>query len=206
MRVQVRQCPFTGKIFEEHQLKKYVAHLAEVREGMKEKRKHNHLRKTFKEWLRKEKQKIVSIDMVVPWFLENQRTIMDAHNALGNVDWDGKFYKTDKFTELSMTATYNNHVSNSHQCPDIGVTNWCAYDTTKTTGYPGFSGYVKGKLVRAKQHDSEYPYSGALKLVGIKTGSGGGGNSSWEYDCKLFLADWPGLSQQLLVNKLMGVA
>jgi len=41
-----------------------------------------------------------------------------------------------------------------------------------------------------------YPYDSIGKFVGLKTGSGGGGNEDWGYDVSIFLDDWPGLNQQ----------
>jgi len=208
MRVQVRKCPFTGVIFEESNIQEYIEHLFNLRENMKKERKFQRIRSSFKAWLWEEKQKITDINMVVPWFLKNQSSIMDAHNAIncprGKSPLDDPFYKTDKFINITLRAYYSDRVSNSHRCPDNGVTNWCARDPNLPTGYPGFQGRIEGALVRSKKNNNSYPYTDALNLVGIKTGTGGGGNGSWGYDVSLFLADWPGLSQTALANKIAG--
>jgi hypothetical protein len=217
MRVQVRKCPFTGKIFEEKDIKKYVLHLQALRADMQTERQHERLRATFAKWLGEEKKKVTHIDMICPWFLENQRVIMDSTNAIcfgGDTKSErrNRFIKADKFAQLEFEhARYDPLADNSHTCPDNGVMNWCAKDPTKPIGYKGWKGYLKGSLVRPASHDYSYPYSEALNLVGIKTGSGGGGNKSFGYGFTIYLDDWPGLKEQirlmeedLIVSKLKG--
>jgi hypothetical protein len=211
MRVQVRKCRFTGKIFEEKDLKKYAIHLRNLRAERAEKRKLDKVRATFTSWLNREKKKILHPEDIPAWFLKNQRKIMDAVNA-GFGDRDEKFYPTDEFTKFSFEkARYSRLTSNTHVCPKGGVTNWSVEDD-KPKGYPGWSVHVNGTLKRSKNHLGSYPYPAALNAVGLKTGSGGGGNESWGYGVSIFLADWPGLQQTILemecdqiVDKLKGV-
>jgi hypothetical protein len=208
MRVQVRKCPFTGIIFEEHNRNKYVSHLAELRSDKKEARRLASIRASYDIWLKNEKLEITSPTMVMEWFLENQRFLMDAFNSgVRGTDSPSmfsraKFYPNDKFTALELqTSTYGSYVSNTHVCPDDGITNWgCKPD--KPIGYPGWSIRLGGSLYRDKKHNGSYPYSELINMVGIKTGSGGGGNESWSYDASLFLADWSGLSEARLFDKL----
>lgn len=214
MRVQVRKCRFTGKIFEEKDLKKYAAHLTKLRAERAEKRKLDKVRATFTAWLNREKKKILRPEDIPEWFLKNQRFIMDAVNAgIDNRSFSSdKFFDTDKFTKISFNLLrYSKNVSNTHVCPKGGVTNWGCKDD-KPKGYPGWTANVKGSLERNKNHMGSYPYSGALNAVGIRTGSGGGGNESWGYGISIFLADWPGLQhtvdemeQNEIVARLKGV-
>lgn len=215
MRIEVYQCRFTGAIFQKKDVKKYIAHLAALRKSKARDRAYMRIRSTWESWLAEEKKKITHVDMIVPWFIANQKTIMDAVSAgiqpMYGYNHDGKFYDTDSFESISLTATYERNVSNSHACPDNGVTNWCAKDSNKPTGYPGWYGRIEGKLKRLKKHNGNYPYSSALALVGLKTGTGGGGNENWRYEVRLFLADWPGLKEQVremeadvIVRKLKG--
>jgi hypothetical protein len=215
MRVQVRKCRFTGKLFEEEDASKYALHLRKLREKMRNERNWRNLRKTYAVWLAEEKLRITHIDMILPWFLENQQTIMDATNAIEFQDEyhrRDRFVSGDKFTSLSFThSKFSPMTSNSHTCPDLGVQNWCAKDNTKPTGYPGWHGYIKGSLIRPKNQNG-YPYGAALNMVGIKTESGGGGNADLGYGFNIFLDDWPGLKEQirgmeevLIINKLKGM-
>jgi len=210
MRVQVRKCRFTGKIFEEKDLKKYATHLKKLRAELTEKRRLNIVRETFKSWLRKEKKKILHPDDIPEWFLKNQRMIMDAVNA-GMGDRNEKFYASDEFTKFEFdTVRYSPLVSNTHSCPDNGKTNWHC-DNSLPKGYPGWTCNVKGKLKRHSSHMGSYPYGAALNIVGLKTGTGGGGNERWGYGVSIFLADWPGLQDTVdnmerdqIVAKLKG--
>lgn len=200
MRVQVRKCRFTGKIFEEKDLKKYAIHLKKLRIEMAEARHLAKVRTTFKAWLKAEKKAIRHPDEIPAWFLKNQRKIMDAVNAgFGDRAFESdRFFNTDEFTKFSFESVrYSKTVSNTHVCPKGGVMNWgCKDDLPK--GYPGWTTHVNGALKRNKNHMGSYPYSGALNAVGLRTGSGGGGNESWGYGISIFLADWPGLQQTIL--------
>lgn len=208
MRVQVRKCPFTGKLFEEKDKAKYVKHLFELRESMRSERNNERTRATWKKWLDAEKAKILRIEDIPAWFLENQRKIMDACNAIdfdSNFDRRNRFVQEDKFTKLEFeTCRFDGNASNSHVCPEGGVTNWCAKEKNKPSGYPGFTGYLKGSLARPKKNQHTYPYSEALNRVGIRTGTGGGGNNDFGYGFTIFLADWPGISEGLVFDTLKG--
>jgi len=211
MRVQARQCPFTGKLFKEENIDKYLLHLEKVRKLNREKNLYIYHRNTFKDWLAEEKKLITNVDMIVPWFLKNQRRIMDTVNSRNGGDRD-KFYDTDTFAELEFkNAYYIAYLSNTHSCPDTGVTNWSKLNGLPT-GYRGWAAIIAGSLDRASNHMGEYPVSEALKLIGIKTGTGGGGNKNFSWSCSIFLDDWPGLIEAVnnmekdqIVRKLKGV-
>lgn len=193
MRVQVRKCRITGKIFEEKNLNKYAIHLRELRMHRAEERKLSKVRATFDDWLNCEKKKILTPEDITEWFLANQRAIMDAVNAGASTRRE-KFYSTDEFTKFSLkTIKFSKLVSNTHVCPDGGVENWGRQDLNKPFGYPGWTANVEGSLRRDKKNMSSYPYGAALNVIGLKTGSGGGGNENWGYGISIFLADWPGL-------------
>ena len=211
MRVQARQCPFTGKLFKEENIEKYILHLEKVRNLNREKNLHIYLRSTFKDWLAEEKKSIISVDMIVPWFLKNQRHIMDAANSM-NVSDREKFYVDDNFTEIELTNSYyTSYLSNTHSCPDTGVTNWGGKNTNLPIGYKGWAAIISGTLDRKSKYMYEYPVSRALNLVGIKTGTGGGSNNGFQWSCSVFLDDWPGLQEAIydmekdqIIKKLSG--
>jgi hypothetical protein len=214
MRVQVRKCPFTGKIFQEKDIGKYILHLLDVRETKQEARHLARVKNTFNKWLLKERTRITTIDEIAPWFMDNQQYIMDAHNSGINGQRHfstDKFYKGDKFVNVKFHATYRPYVSNTHVCPDNGITNWGS-EHDKPTGYKGWKGSISGTLKRSPKHDSSYPYGNAINIIGIKTGGGGGGNGNWSYEASVFLDDWPGLKHEIelmerdqIVNRLKGV-
>lgn len=215
MKILVNKCPDTGDLFEcDTEFKK---HRVKINKQKADEKKASEIRNSFFDWLRAEKMKITNPTMIVPWFMENQKTIMEAHNAgvrsKNHHGWGDKFYpETDEFTKFEFrNYRFEYNVSNSHTCPENGVTNWGGKVEGAPTGYPGWSGWVNGTLKRLPKHNSKYPYSDVLNLVGICTGSGGGGNESWNYDVKVFLADWPGLEEwvneyesEIIVEKLKG--
>lgn len=196
MKITVNKCPDTGQLFEDDN--EYKNHRAKVARRMAKEKKAQSIRDEFKEWLISEKIKLTHPSQVPAWFLANQRIIMDAHNAgIRPARYHGfdseKFHGSDLFVDVRFEKplSYDDKVSNSHVCPDSGITNFMCEDSMPI-GYPGWKGHINGTLQRLPAHDWQYPYSSALNLVGIKTGSGGGGNKRWGYDVKLFLADWPG--------------
>lgn len=200
MKVTVNKCPDTGKLFEDD--KEYKTHRDKMRREKLAAAKDKKVKDTFFHWLAEEKKLITSVDMIPAWFLKNQRIIMDAFNVgcrgTGHNGFWVKFKDTDEFTKFKITGVYySRSVSNSHSCPRNGVTNWGGQRVGAPNGYPGWSVRVAGSLFRLPKDGSEYPYGDALNLIGIHTGTGGGGNESWGYDAKIFLDDWSGLKAQV---------
>ncbi len=205
MKIQAYKCRFTGAVYQLDAKADYIKHLKDLRASMKSARKLARTKRAFNQWLTAEKEKIVHIDMVVPWILENQQKLMKFYNDIMPISWNGKWHlKSDEITKLTLKAHYRPHVPNSHACPHDGVTNWGNYDKSKPTGYPGFTGRIEGVTKRDNRHNSEYPSSALLKMIGIHTGTGSGINNNWGYSVELFLADWPGLSQEIMFNVLKG--
>jgi len=204
MRLQVRKCPFTGKIFEEKDIGKYTWHLKVLRDEQRTERAHERHRAEFASWLNIERAKELQISDVIPWFLKNQKHIMEATNAITfSGSYDKKYSRgfvtaTDNFKDLKFShLKYSDTISNTHHFPDNGVTNWGRKEDHGIMGYPGWRGDMSGSLARAPRNMYGYPTSEALNLVGLKTGSGGGGNERWNYEVYIFLADWPGLQHEL---------
>lgn len=186
MKIIVNKCRYTGKLFDDNT--KYAKHLAKMRIIQKEKRLHAKIKNEFNDWLAKEKESIVSSDMISPWILKNQKYLMNASNAFINFDSD-KFYDTDTFLKLDFNIGYRNSIPNRGWCPDRR---------------PGWTGHVKGSLKRLSKHDWNYPSADILDLLNIRTGSGGGGNKNWCYEVTLFLDDWPNLAQELTFSIIKG--
>jgi len=82
--------------------------------------------------------------------------------------FDRKIYHGLNVVGLRWQVSYNHNVSNTHNCPLSGVTNWqCEND--KPRGYPGFSGRI---WVRYEKHLDMWGSEGIEKYLG-HTGSGG---------------------------------
>ncbi len=79
MKVTVNKCPDTGVLIEDDA--EYKRHRAKVISQKNADVRVRKVKDTFWAWLASEKLKITTIDMIAPWFIENQRVIMDAHNA-----------------------------------------------------------------------------------------------------------------------------
>jgi hypothetical protein len=201
MRVMVRKCPFTGQLYEEKERKQYIEHLHDLREQMKLERRHKCIVNEWQKWLAEQKQDIKYVADIPDWFLANQRKIMDFTNDIefaSGFHRRNRFVEQDKFVKLQWEypPKYSRLVSNTHSCPHNGVTNWGS-NPDKPVGYPGWSGNLHGSLIRPKNNEYSYPYSEALNIVGIRTGTGGGGNKNFSYGFKIFVSDWPGLQYEI---------
>lgn len=201
MKILVNKCPDTGELFEDDKV--YKNHRRKILREQRKHEKFNLAQAEFNKWLEVEKEKLHHINDVAPWFISNQRAIMDAVNSRYVTGWNcrgwDKFVPEDVFTELVITGIYEPKHSNSHNCPRNGVSNWCGNRDDLPKSYPGFKVRIYGKLVRPPQHNYRYPYSDALNIVGILTGSGGGGNDNFNYVGSIFLDDWPGLKEQIRI-------
>jgi len=204
------QCANTKKVFVEKD--DYTKHLRKLANERRKDKRYADLKTNFYNWLTAEKENIHSVTEIASWVLLNQKKLMDASNALkiGTFTND-KYFDDDEFIKFMLVdMRYSQSVSNTHSCPHNGVQNWrgdtkLKDGTPAPNGYPGWAGNIKGALSRNKNRMGSYPYDNILKLIRLHTGTGGGGNESWGYDCKIFLADWPGLSNQVLFDKLKGV-
>ncbi len=203
MRVTVRKCPFTGKLFEEKDISKYILHLQKVREEKKELREYARLKASWEEWLRAEQAKVRSFEELVPWIIANQQKLMKTYNAVyapKKNTWSKKFPRGCEFTELSMRCKFTTMASNSHSRPRDGVMNWCGHNDPAPRGYPGWTGELQGKLnITDKQ---ECPsWSEFFKLFDVHTGSGSGGRNL-QYGVTVFASDWPRFAEELTFRKL----
>lgn len=216
MKVVVNKCPHTGALFEDDS--EYATHMRSMQRKIAEKARDQKIKDTWRDWISNEKKAIIHPDMIIPWIIDNLDRIKIAYNtgirSKRMTGWSSdKVYDSDKFDKLEfVNLQYSNNVSNSHVEPEDGVGNWCGRNKDKPTGYPGWHGRIRGSFIREKKYNSCYPYSDLLNLVGLKTGSGGGGNESWGYDVSIFVLDWPGLKheidiieQNMIVAKLKGV-
>ena len=103
------------------------------------------------------------------------------------------------FEHLSYSVKYSDNVSNSHECPMNGVTNWSRRDPDKPTSYPGFKGNISGKYNADDHTISEYcsSFHRKVKIPGIHSGTGGGGHDGFRYELKFFIDDFPNLKNEI---------
>ena len=208
--VLVWKCPKTSKLFEDQDAyKKHLVVLAQARRKIKHQ---NMIKNTFFEWLDDQRENVVmNVNDIPEWLMTNQQTIMDAVNAIPGqwASFGDKFADGDLFTKIELERPYwGGNISNSHSCPKGGVQNWGAKGTfadgtPKPTGYPGWSTRINGSLKRNKKNMSSYPASGLFKIVGIHTGTGGGGNESFGWDAKIWAEEWPAAASAITFQKLV---
>lgn len=115
---------------------------------------------------------------------------------------------------------YDDKVSNSHNCPINGVTNWHGSEE-KPSGYPGWTAHWiigMSNKIRKKTHFSDlfesYPWQNEKiysTILGVHTSSGGvwyrSDNDKQEevyihYYMSFFADDFPGLQKWLLIKEL----
>lgn len=203
MRIQVRKCRFTGKVFEESNIDGYVLHLTKLREKMREGRRLANVKASFNNWLSIERAKPITVDGIAQWIINNQHHIMDAFNAIYSgrgAQFDDKFLPGDRLIDLRIsTPRFDKNVSNSHQSPDSGITNWCNRNSELPSGYPGWHGRV-AFAYKSANNNRTVDWATLINMCGLKTGSGGGGGCNRSYELYLFIDDWPGLQHQKYVE------
>jgi len=93
-----------------------------------------------------------------------------------------------------------------HSAPIGQHTNWCARDKNLPTEFLGWRATISGDYVKKDRKNvtcgtitgdfsfSDYrtPFGG---FAGVNTGTGGGGDNSWGYDCTIFLSDFSKLEK-----------
>ena len=107
---------------------------------------------------------------------------------------NGSMYRAGRLTAMQFTnMQYSDRVSNTHSCPKSGVTNWYC-ESELPGGYPGWF----GRIYIESADRSLFSTFDALSNIGIHPGSGGSGH----YDVKIFCDDFPGLTKEIVWQKL----
>ena len=191
------QCPWTSKVFATKAA--YSKHLSELREDRMHRRARQNIRNRKLDDLINQP----SFQDIVNWIETNPEFFFDGLINLGHSGWaHRRAHLREEFwikiTKLNLH--WSDRVSNSHNRPRDGVTNWDR-NVDKPMGYPGWSGRIEFQL----SHDLGFG-SDVLNNTGIHTGSGGGGSGNrFGYEVKFFSSDWPGLRSAAIANKLAGI-
>lgn len=210
-RTTVWKCDQTGKLFEDK--KKYVVHLKKL---ARVKRYERRIRSCD------EQRDAIMLDMgnTVKSMTQLAQFVKDNwtwffYNGLKHESFSRQ--KVEDRHELLFLSfdemTWKNSASNSHVAPRNGVTNWSRKETfpdgtLKPTGYPGWVGTIR-MAVRGDQ----YTYRGKTLCTSgfsshyftdtlIKTGSGGGGATEYQFGATLFAADFPAMLEQYEKEKI----
>lgn len=203
MKVVVRKCRFTGEIFEEHELDKYRRHLKDLRAHMAFERKRAQDNEAFSEWLRNSRESVKTLDEIPAWIISNSAYLMPTFNKLccDGDSWNSgeKFYPSDEIKSIDfINAHYVEDISVKyfHQKPNI--------DFPEGEVEDGYTGRVECSLSRIRKHNSRYPMRRFLSMLGVYTGSGGGGNERSAWAFYICLAEWPGIRSTVTATKLAG--
>ena len=187
------RCPWTGEVFGTK--KGYVSHLRDLREN----RIHRAIRARIRNKIFEELINQPSFDKIIEWIETHPEFLFDGVIQNGRDRWgDRRAHLRDKFwVKITyLDVNWSDSVSNSHDCPRGGVTNWGRRDvladgTPAPTGYPGWAGRIEFQLSHALGFGSDI-----MEPIGIHTGTGGGvEDKRYGYDVKFFASDWPGLEK-----------
>jgi hypothetical protein len=209
-RVQAWQCPHTKKLFPIEEKVGYKRHLAKLAKERAKVRKETDLRNSYAAWLAESTAELKTPTEIAVWARTNFRKIFEHHFRC-------KMNKGTKMGLIEMGGVYQESASNTHSAPRGMETNWGGHKTEQGVprGYPGVCGKIKIHKHNVKfSSDSFRDTTGALRSVGICTGSGSGGDIGF-YEVTLWLADWPGMAaeidrqreaqkEQAVINRLKG--
>lgn len=210
------KCDETGKLFEDKALyRKHLAKIARHRRAQAKLQLAEEARENT--WL-EIRSTISSISELEQFIVDHQDKFWAeaAMSAGSTYEWSkvGKatrkgvimpIPKLIRFTKFNLA--WSKGVSNSHNCPKGGKTNWGSYNKGAPTGYPGWEGTATWEIEWPTVFDGWYHGSDLFggDNVCIHTGSGGGGGmkavpddpkvgiQTFSYSIQIFAADWPGL-------------
>lgn len=182
------RCPFTEALF--NTKRQYVTHLKDLRKT----RMHAMARKARHRRLRDDLNNQPTFEKIIEWANNHPEFFFDNAMLHDPFERDSKNYAAKrlefefKITELSLR--WSPHVSNTHDAPYNGVTNWGHYKEDAPTGYPGWQGRISYKMTSINTFASR-----VLENTGINTGTGGGGgDNTYSYGVIFFDNDWPNIT------------
>lgn len=200
-KVEAWKCPHTGRLFDLKDKNIYDSHLSRLARQRREAAKRKADNDSYDAWFLEQRSKATSYAGVCEFYVANYDRLYDAvHRPAANA-------KRYHLLEMELTGMrYNDCVSNSHSKPRGGITNWGNQHPDKEHGYPGFQGHIKLVYSKMRKSISTFGSSGVVSAHGVHTGTGGyrgdkhdeyGECYILQYDTRLFLSDWEGLSLQV---------
>lgn len=200
--VKAFQCPWTTKLFVTK--KSYVSHLGKLREE----RMHRRARILRRGKVMKEFNSQPTFEAAIEWIETHPEFFFDqAGGGSFNREHLQKIRPDFGIKILKLEVNWSPMVSNSHNAPRGGVTNWDRKErfpdgTLKPEGYPGWRGQITFQVSHSTNFGSDI-----FRGTGVNTGSGGGGGGNiYNYSVIFFDADWVNISDeaniahQLFVN------
>jgi hypothetical protein len=205
------KCDTTGKLFEDKA--KYQKHIRKIAYERRVQRKIDAAHKADLQWWHDNFwNRVKSLAQLQAAILHHK----DVFAARGVKNYFSGIRDKLKPTPIIKFKTfqirYRDSVSNSHNCPHDGVTNFSqSYNRQQgkniPEGYPGWQGRFDYTV---QSHDKQlHSYPGRSEMwikTRIHTGTGGGGGANPEeeklflqnfgYDVKLFASDWPAMAEE----------
>lgn len=204
------KCPSTGNIFvRKDQYVKHLKTLAKERINAKKRAKFEAEREAFWANMRKTVRNAKDLEQFVK---DNWQAFVQ--NAIRNERWGDKFERAAKWRVkrgLSVdipellwfkveSLNWSDSVSNSHNCPLNGVTNWGHRDKNAPISYPGWTGKISYQTT--DEDTNTYEFGGDMwKGTGVNTGTGGYA-SNYYYYIELFAEDWAGMAEEKTLELL----
>lgn len=191
MKVTARKCPVTGRLFDN--LEKYRGHLIAVRRSRNNNRQLNQATLLADQAITWATQNVASADEFENWFRDNWSVL--ATRGIGRSGlWSNKRkIVIPQLAGVRMKINFSPMASNTHSCPQGGVTNWRRHHNMPR-GYPGWEGNLSWR------HDSANQCSGLgsdiFRDTVIHTGTGGGAGDGYQYSVTLWADDWPAWNRQ----------
>jgi len=197
MKIQAYQCRFSGEIFRLDEREEYISHLTSIREKKKADRQHRNAIREWNKWLTSEKENIKEFSQIAPWVIKNFNFIIKNYGCLHRKNISGEC------SELKFQCKYKSLASNSHSAPRGKPENWCSGNKNLPNGYPGYTGSISGIVQLIGDHSwlSDVFKFFDICLVG---GSGPSRYGEFNYNVNVYIEDWPGLKDELVVKTLKG--
>jgi hypothetical protein len=193
MKITVRKCPWTQKLFECDQ--KYMVHLRELRTLLSFRRDIQRAINQSDQIFEWAAQNVRTTEEFEKWFKDNWDVFALRNHAIYNRRWNPnrKLKKTVLPTLISVSCRQTTpdweEPRNSHSCPRNGVKNWERKSDLPTT-YPGWGFRL------------DFSYKGSFSgfvtemfdgtIVNCDRG-GGGGPQSYSTGITLWADDWPAM-------------
>ena len=230
-KITVWKCPNTSKLFEDEKV--YRTHLKRSSRERIAAREWQAVRDSITDVITGAQQ-VNNAQELVDYIVKYQHVFMIQgvfnshyddelmHKALGK-GWDIYF---PKLKSLKFDTNWRTEVSNSHNCPRDGYTNWSGNneDGRDLRNYPGWHGKVASaydkndRFIKVKKKGSktwqtiEAPsisdmmsaFGDGKSLSGVCTGSGGGGSAACQYEVSLFQSDFPNMEKKVTFAIIKG--
>lgn len=185
-------CPWTEELFLTK--KTYVKHLNTLRvERMHKRARKLRWDKKFQDFYTQP-----TFEDVIQWIEVNPEFFFDhaAKTSFYARRKNMEEIRKDFWIKITyLDISWNNMVSNTHECPRGGVMCWSSHEARdgRPRGYPGWQGRIEFQM----SHDLGFG-SDVFRGLGVNTGTGGGiSKNRYGYSVKFFASDWPGISKTI---------